>query len=468
MANPLVLAGSGAAAGVLVGGPVGAAIGAGVGLLIGLASGEDKPKTTAPRGSSSGGGAGAGASGRSDGLPPTKGSEGLKTADGLPAADVESPSGTPPAIPRSEDEVIEEAANQNVDPATVTVGKDGLYQGEDERGVMRTLFADDAKDYAAAQVIQNRITYTETDCSDGSCVTGQTYESCRAYGFDDTHCTGLTSTLSYEYHRYGPDKEDEERASWYPLDAEIDKDGAWNRKQLLNQGDVWPCEFDYEGGFGAKCNGGIVECDTDSYCGDGRWCFHKPDGSGSECRNKNPVMNVCTHKNKWGEQVAYPTGMTHAEAMNQGICPFPGTYLTAAERKAKAAQDAERAKSQAGVVAVEATSTQQSGGGRMSMADILANSAAIAGRDVGSSDLINRLASQGASSVGSQIREAGLVSTASGPTPTAGAATTQSAAPTVAQLAKMIGTVQSAPASLRRKRGLGSVSPIAFYMGGVR
>jgi hypothetical protein len=379
---------------------------------------------------------------------------------------VESPSGTPPAVPRSEDEVIEESANQGVDPATVTVGKDGMYQGEDQHGVLRTLFEDDARDFAAAQVIQNAAVHTtEYDCSDGSCVTGQTYEFCRANGFDHTHCTGLTSELSYEYHRYGPDREDEERASWFPLDAEIDKEGAWSRKLALNEGDVWPCEHDYEGGFGAKCNGSVIECDTDSFCGDGRWCFHKQDGS-SECRPRNPVMNVCNHKNKWGEQTVYPQGMTHAEAMNQGICPFPGTYLTAVERRAKAAADAQRAASQAGVTAVEATSTQQSGSGA-SMADILANSAAIGARSAGSSDLINRLASQTASSVGSQIRESGLIAasaTPSSPTPTAGGATTQGA--DVSTLAQLVGAVQSAPAGLRRKRGLGGVSPIALYMGG--
>jgi hypothetical protein len=36
----------------------------------------------------------------------------------------------------------------------------------------------------------------------------------------------------------------------------------------------------------------------------------------------------------------------------------------------------------------------------------------------------------------------------------------------VSTLAQLVGAVQSAPAGLRRKRGLGGVSPIALYMGG--
>lgn len=445
MANPLILAGSGAAAGVLVGGPVGAAIGAGVGLLLGLASGGE---TSTQR--KTGGASAAPSSG------PATGSEGLLTEDGQPAADVPSPTGTPPAVPRTEDEVIAEAANNNIDPKTVIVGADGSYQGQDiGSGIVLAMFegdvtpaAADISDRAKQWLNPNR------DCNDGGCLTRITYETCRDSGQSHEACREQTSRYSYEYNRYGGNGLTEEQASWFPLDADVDKETAYANRVASEGSDVRLCSYDWEAGFGGKCDGGIVACDSDRFCGEGGFCFHAPDGN-TECRERQAGMPVCRNADKWGEFNVYPAGMSHADAMNRGICPFPGTYKTAAERKTAAARP---------TFAQETTSTATTQGGSsdgaspVSATDVLKN----AGVSPLSTSLASKLIRSGAASaIGSAVQQSAAAVGAGG-------LQAKELSPIAAQQATTQGALASNTQSQLAKfirPNFRGVSPIAAYMG---
>ena len=463
MANPLVYAGSGAAAGVLVGGPVGAAIGAAAGLVLSMLGKEEPRQTVVPRQPP-----------KQDVIPGTN----------EPEVDVPKPSGTEPIQPVTESELLYEADQKEVDPETIIVGKDGSYQGVDSSGAVTVLFDDARIDPTTGRSIggwdrmadatiereRKRQVYYDMDCSDGNCVTSVIYEVCREYpGGTHESCAHLTSRHSYQYKRYGGGAMSEEDASFYPLDADLDKDTAFtNQKNSeLNRAaggaDIQLCTYDWEVPLGGKCDGGLWTCESDFFCGEGNYCSRDKYGGG-QCLPREPQMPVCRYPDRFGRGKVYPdNGMTPGEAMLEGLCPWSDEYQTAAQR---AEREAQAGATQAGAVtAVEAGQPRPTEAAPeptltgLEALDFLASQTGLATIETPpvSPAVASRLGANADDLAGGLSNLADFLTTQGTEAPPVKTPT----------LEETLAAAAASKTRAKKKRGLGGVSPVASYMRGL-